>query len=324
MTDFYVSFLPWLKPDRHFEIFKIVLDKGMLAIVVALAGLMFSVLLERYKSVLKRQEELAKLIGPGVAELKTESQSLLDAGIRVLDTLDQQFEHFVHWSDAIFECKAEYYEPEPDQISESGSPTRQRRRHPSRLGSMPEAPEGPEFLDRKIKCSIVETSTIRELLEQTADYLVMDVIRSANFSANKEHYAQGGFFYELHNNIRASAKARDDFNALFRTSLQLGMIKSVFIPFTSCPRNTYVKKVQEFKLAVMRQTPLGTRKQDRAIDLIRRVAENMVDFVMDYPTHDAVKVIEFGQKGKTIDIDTRQALWSGHAAILTQIHYLMG
>jgi hypothetical protein len=76
-------------------------------------------------------------------------QSLFDAGIRTLDILDEQFEHFVRWSDAIFECKAKYYNPDL-------------------FSPIPEFPKGPEFLDCKITCSTLGTSTITELLERTA------------------------------------------------------------------------------------------------------------------------------------------------------------
>jgi hypothetical protein len=284
--------------DRHFEIFKIVLDKGLLAIVVAIAGLIFSIILERYKSILKRQEELSKLIAPGVVQLQTQSQSLFDAGIRALDVLDEQFAHFHHWRDAIFDSNPEYYEPH--RFIE------------------PNVPNGPEFLDRKIKCSTLGTSTIRELLDRTADDMVKEAIKSENFPSSEAHKAVGGFFYALHLNILAPLTSRDD---RLRSALLLGVIQSVFIPFTSHLRNVYYREIQSFTLAVMRQAPEGTRKQDRAIDHIAECTENMAKFVKDYPTLDTFQSV--GPDDRVINFDTRSTLLEGHAAILTQLHDLL-
>jgi hypothetical protein len=71
----------------------------------------------------------------------------------------------------------------------------------------------------------------------------------------------------------------------------------------------------------MRQTPLGTRTQDKAINLVATLTANMIDLVRNYLTHDSFRFV--GRDGHIIDIDTRKALLEGHAAILTQIHHLM-
>ena len=47
-----------------FELLKILLDKGALALVVVIVGFVISILLERYKSVLARQHEVMKITAP--------------------------------------------------------------------------------------------------------------------------------------------------------------------------------------------------------------------------------------------------------------------
>jgi hypothetical protein len=52
MADFW-SWLPGSNDQEKFEILKILLEKGLLALIVAVAGGAFALLLERYKSTLR-------------------------------------------------------------------------------------------------------------------------------------------------------------------------------------------------------------------------------------------------------------------------------
>lgn len=291
MSDFHVWFSEWLQDRHHFEIFKIVLDKGLLALIVALAGLLFSIILERYKSILARQEEISKLVNPGVMELRAQAQALYDAGIRTLYLLDEQFVHFHHWTDAIFDCKARY--PHSDPFAPS-----------------PDFPRGPEFLDRQVDCQTFGTITIRELLDRTApNDVVRDVLTLKDFPVAKAHYEVGGFFHDLHTNILAALAIRDE---NLRSVLRLGMAKSVFVPFTPQPRREYYREVNIFRFAVMRNMILLTRKHSNAMTRISEFTNAMVEFVQKYSSQDVVII-------GVVEFDTYEAMMTEFAAILTQL-----
>jgi hypothetical protein len=157
----------WLGDEKYFEILKVVSDKGLFALIIALSGGFISILLERYKSILKRQEEVSKLISPGIVELMTQSEVLFQTGNNVLDLLDDCLVRFLEWVDALYESRPEYT-----------------------TKIMPCFPKGPEFLERSVTCVDGGNVTIRELLKKTAgDASIIEVLDRMDFASTKAHFS---------------------------------------------------------------------------------------------------------------------------------------
>src|SRR5260221_14587599 len=88
--------------ERQFDVFKILLEKGLLAAIVGIAGAIFAILMERYKSTLKKQEELSKVVIPQINDVLAKSEALYQHGRKTLLKLAEQFTSFISWADALY------------------------------------------------------------------------------------------------------------------------------------------------------------------------------------------------------------------------------
>ena len=95
------SFIKSLTVDQKFELTKIFIDKVMLAAIVGVAGLVSTILIERWKSRFKRQEEYAKIALPAIISLIDDSKKLFDSGMKIIDELDYYLEDFYLWASKI-------------------------------------------------------------------------------------------------------------------------------------------------------------------------------------------------------------------------------
>jgi hypothetical protein len=170
----------WLSDPNHFAIFKIVLDKGLFALILAIAGFGISYLLERYKSILKRQEAIGALVTPKILEMIARSDSLYQSGIRALDRLDKQFDDFVLWRDALWNS--------PVSVKKSRTSTR--------AWAFPS--KGPEILKEFVEHQEWGTITLAELLQRTAPTdFIQEMLKQPDFFATKSHYEITGFISML-------------------------------------------------------------------------------------------------------------------------------
>lgn len=85
-----------LNADDQFKIISILLEKGLLAILLAIAALLAAILLERHKAVLARQTEFEKFSVPRVAALMDEVDALLLKGGEFMEDLAHDYRSIWH------------------------------------------------------------------------------------------------------------------------------------------------------------------------------------------------------------------------------------
>jgi hypothetical protein len=284
----------WLSNPNHFEIFKIILDKGLLALILAFAGLGISYLLERYKSILKRQEAIVALVTPKILEMITRSDSLFQSGIYALKLLDKEFAGFVLWRDALWNS----------QVSVK-SPT--SAWHFSRT---------PENLKELLEHKEWGPITFEELLKRTAPTeFIREMLNQPDFFSMKSHYESTGFISMLKDLVN---NHWDRGSSLYRATLLQGMALSAFVPITPQPREAYRKDVREFRLAMIRDVPCRTRKHAKAFDSINKELDDNVDFIDNHPTGEILQLNAGAEP-----FSSRKALADAHAVIVTRLRTIL-
>src|SRR6202035_5357984 len=65
-----------LEPKDRLEIIKILIDKGLLALIVAIAGFIFSLYIERYKALEARRLQQTQIVIPKIYQLMEDADIL--------------------------------------------------------------------------------------------------------------------------------------------------------------------------------------------------------------------------------------------------------
>jgi hypothetical protein len=96
-----------LEPSQRVEIIKIFIDKGLLALVVAVAGFLLARSLERYKTRQLRQIELEKAAIPHLYAILDQADRLRDEGRKVIAAMAQAYEtDWIPWIDRLLANKS--------------------------------------------------------------------------------------------------------------------------------------------------------------------------------------------------------------------------
>jgi hypothetical protein len=257
-----------LNDHDKFEISKIILEKGLLAIIIGIAGGMFAILMERYKSALKKEVELSKVVVPQIIKVLEEAEALYDHGAKTLTMLDQQAKIFVEWAIVLLHTPAHINKPPPDHY------------------------QGRDDLKSPIVQHDGETISITELLERTAsDDLVKSVLHHPDFALQRQKHLDMDFPYVLYEALKTPAQDR---NSLFHLRLISALIESEFIPLVRAPREEYHAKVDKFLLAIMRQLPAENRVQRHAFKQINHTIPIMRNIIDRFPSADLLKLEGIG------------------------------
>jgi hypothetical protein len=248
-----------LTDPQRFEVFKILLEKGLLAVIVAIAGGTFAILLERYKSALKKQEELSKVIVPQILDMLEAAETLYEHGTLTLRTLDEQASSFLKWERALIGSNASIKTADHYR--------------------------GPDDLKRPIVECDGEMISLAVLLERTApDDLVKSVLKHPEFAVKREASIYMEFLYALYETLKMSRDVR-----LKMPPLASALCSSIFVPLVRAPRDEYSEKMNKFVLAMMRRLPIDNPRQRRAYDTINKLVPRMRDVINEYPTLDVIK-----------------------------------
>lgn len=86
------------KPNVQLDIAKIVIEKGLLAIILAGFALAAAILVERIKASLSRQQEILKITGPLVLKLLESCEALYESGMSTLRSKSREFADYEHWA----------------------------------------------------------------------------------------------------------------------------------------------------------------------------------------------------------------------------------
>ncbi len=256
------NWLAGFNDQQQFELFKIVLEKGLLAAIVAIAGGIFAILLERYKSALKKQEELSKVIVPQIVSTLEAAEALYEHGTQTIRTLDKQALSFVAWKEALIQS--------PASIETNDRYT------------------GPDDIKRPIVECEGKLISIAELLERTApDDLVKSVLRHPEFAVQRAESKEMEFLYALHLALKMQPESRA---GIAGASLAQVLFRSIFVPLVRAPRDEYHEKVDKFVLAMMRRLPTENQAQKRAYENINNLIPRLREVIDRFPTSDIVKI----------------------------------
>jgi hypothetical protein len=280
----YLSLWSTLTESERFELTKIILDKGLLAAVIGLAGFIAAILIERLKSALKRREELSKVLVPKIVEALDLSETLFLAGSNTTEKLHALFLPYLQWSESL--CQSTV--TANDLTLSSYSTYDDVRRATVQIGS--------------------GSVSLIDYIRGSAPKPISDLIDShADFFERAELYEEPGFFSNLRG-VLAAGELRPSLGS----AMLYGITRSVFVPFVTEPRKEYNEKLRSFRLFLMRYMPIETRRQKRAFGRITQTTKFMSDLIRDYPRND------FSKKGLT-----SSSLATCHGSLITQIRVLL-
>ena len=91
--------------EHQFEILKIVVDKGALALLIAMLGAVISLLIERYKSTLTREVELSKITTPMITAMLEANDELFAANCTFIRDCAAEFAEFEAWTRSLLSTR---------------------------------------------------------------------------------------------------------------------------------------------------------------------------------------------------------------------------
>jgi hypothetical protein len=248
-----------LTEQEKFDLIKIVFEKGLLAAIVGIASIVIAVLLERYKSTLKRQEELSKFIMPQIGGTLDDAEILFQDGVTAIGALQKQAASCAAWAVALSQSPA---------VIETGNF------------------DGTAVdLKREIIRFEGRMISAEDLLDRTApDDLARSLLRHPDFAKERKRLIDGDFLYALHQVLTNKPGTRID------STLTLFLAKCVYERLAPGPRNEYSERVNKFALGIMRRLPAETPRQRRAWEGLHEVLSNMRAIINRYPTGMLVKL----------------------------------
>jgi hypothetical protein len=243
-----------LSDDRKFDLLKIMLEKALLAAVVGIAGAIFAVLLERYKSTLKKQEELSKIMVPEIRSMLDDAEGLFKAGVEAIRAFEQQALSCQAWAKALCSSTARIETGDRYKV--------------------------PDDLQRRIVSFEGGLISPRELLERTApnDAARALLLNPMLATAPKENLFAGDFPSLLFIFLNQSPESRDKIGlaTLFGSTL--------FEPLDRAPHDAYNERANAFVLAMMRRMPTDNRVQKRTHEALFKDLKYMRGVMDALPT----------------------------------------
>ncbi|MET4232638.1 hypothetical protein ABIA85_005927 [Bradyrhizobium sp. LA6.10] len=227
-----------LSDDKKFDLLKILLEKALLAAVVGIAGAIFAVLLERYKSTLKKQEELSKIMIPEIKSMLDDAEGLFLAGVTAIRAFEQQALSCQAWAKALCQGDARIETEERYKV--------------------------PEDFNRAIVRCEGKMISPMELLERTApNDAARKLLLNPMLTISPRETLVGGEFPGLiFTVLNQSPGSRD------RPGLALLFARTLFGPLDRDPHDAYNEKANAFALAMMRRLPTETKLQKSVHDAL--------------------------------------------------------
>lgn len=295
----------WLRTqiptDRNqFEIFKIILDKGILTIIILIAGAFINVLMERYKSILVKQQQIQNITNPLITSMIAECDLLYEAGRKAIHDGSIDFREFEDWTDRLLS--------EPIDVS--------------RL-SMREFLEGPSVVVRVRG----EDVTLEQFLLQSAPTTeITELVSSCNFWCNPLISSDPTSF--LFNLFSANLARRGDSDVYKNSEACTHWAMARY--FTGLNREfkkEYRLSMCRFNLAMIRNLYPGTRRQKRAFSNMLKTLEISQESMDDFPAIDVARYrgLTTYKRSSRADGVTANDLTRSHAALISLLAaYLRG
>lgn len=234
-----------LSAAEHFEVFKIVLDKGLFAFLIALAGYWFARRQETFKAFEVRRLELEKITIPRVHALMKETDAFWREGRDVTGRMDKAFTE--QWSPWIDQIIANVSKP-VDGVSLSRT--------------------GAEILE----CRLQNGRTIREHFIELASDTDMKERLAAAVPTGEWHFLTNLFnFYYSPSNVLYSDP---------RNLLEGSFLMDFFKDVTRAERDAFLQRVEDF---VMEAKNVMPPHKERPFEGVVTGADILKSAVVDFP-----------------------------------------
>ena len=239
MTEIW-GWLSSLNDIQKFDLFKIAFEKLLLAGVLGIAGAIFAVLMERYKSALKKQEELTKIMIPEIKSMLEDAEALFTAGVEAIRAFEQQALSCQAWAKALCQSNARIETGERYKV--------------------------PDDLKRAIVRCDGSLISPMEVLERTApNDAARALLLNPRLAVSPKEKLVGGEFPGLvFVVLNQTPESRD------RPGLAMLFAHTLFGPFDRGPHDAYNEKANAFVLAMMRRLPAGNKLQKDAQEALFR------------------------------------------------------
>jgi hypothetical protein len=285
----------WADTDRaSFDILEILIDKGLLALLIAFAGLVFSLILERSKSTLTKEAELAKITTPLLLKIIEESESLYKAGLQAIADLDAQMPSYAKWAEAICESRA-YID---ESLNYSLTPT------------------AAEILSATVVYSDgTRLPFIDFVIGAAPDAITKEALQLSDFATDNSlfEFENGGFLATVFSYLRSN----DNHRVYMKTVVTFSILSSLFVKLVTMPRKQYSSELNAMRRLIVGYVPLDNRRERKAFRAIIKLIEIAQDTVNKYPKGYLARLPD----SRLESIDTM--LFKIHGGFITQIRMVI-
>ena len=94
--------------NAEFEILKIFLDKGAIALLLAICVLLGDIYLEKFKAAIKMKEYAASIQIPAIQKLLDDADTLYIKGLETIDNITDAFSEMDSWAQKIYIMRARF------------------------------------------------------------------------------------------------------------------------------------------------------------------------------------------------------------------------
>ncbi len=298
---------------REFEVFKLIVDKGALALLFVIVGAVVAKMLERYKWALNRDQELVKISLPLFGELMFDAEKLLRDCHSVVPEMWNNYAIVVAWLDNLLATPYKINCPLP-----KGGEARNAKLvlvneaiYENDGSAIDSSPSAIMFLSPPtIEVEIDSGFNLIDLMMQaTNDSTLLRFIVSNEFWTDETVYEWNGFLTVLGTALSVRYKDRDE---LTRAGLLVTLPK-IFERCNFPTKDNYLKAVQDFHFKMVRGLEPRTRRQEKALTRIVSALDLIQDSIKTFPSNDMLKnILKF-------DTTTLKMVSSAYGAILTQL-----
>lgn len=242
----------------EFELFKLIVDKFVIAFLIAVGGVLVYFLLERYKSSLVKSLEMTKFHMPRVTALLEDAESLYKLGISVTSELIEEYNSYLLWETEI----------------------KNTRKKLSIVRNVPMDYTSKDFiLNPNDKYPVTVYSL---LYSSTHNREIQELLRDDDFWKNDNIYqADDGFIWKL------------NFELQYQSGILLkSAIIDLFLDNSIDIKQKYYEKLNDFRHKVMINLYTESRKQKKIAKVITMSMDLCFETVKGFPDNDAYKLVK--------------------------------
>lgn len=278
------------KPANVVAFLKITLDKGLLAVVIAVLAFATTLIVERVKASLARQHEILKITAPAALKLIESCEGLYKAGMAALHEKAEAFAPFEKWADALLSAPVA----------------------PIKRMSFGDIPSGSEAQNATLQLRNGSIISVRDLLKTTAPS--KDVISLCDSSIFWSLPSVTGADGSLIRHLYLSYMSNSSPDAM-AASVQFQMAR-VFSEARLGRSKSYSFAVLRFRNEVHKTLYPGNKAQLRAIEGIHAVLDANLQAFETFPSLDIGRARILGSANAT---SAFECLANGHAHLIAFI-----